>query len=136
MTYYPWNFFPSVSPNAKSIITDKINPVKLEFVSTIDNVESNSDVTVTPLLESSVNTRLLNAPVEVSLQMLKQKQEPKLFNQGSKTMAVLAEGKFASAFRNRLPLEMTENPVIANKKRIRLYGNDCRCRRRYYKKRI
>ncbi|MBP3253198.1 MAG: gliding motility-associated ABC transporter substrate-binding protein GldG [Bacteroidales bacterium] len=115
MTYYPWNFFPSVSPNAKSIITDKINPVKLEFVSTIDNVESNSDVTVTPLLESSVNTRLLNAPVEVSLQMLKQKQEPKLFNQGSKTMAVLAEGKFASAFRNRLPLEMTENPVIANK---------------------
>ena len=115
MTYYPWNFFPSVSPNAKSIITDKINPVKLEFVSTIDNVESNSDVTVTPLLESSVNTRLLNAPVEVSLQMLKQKLEPKLFNQGSKTMAVLAEGKFASAFRNRLPLEMTENPVIANK---------------------
>lgn len=115
MTYYPWNFFPSVSPNPASMITNKINPVKLEFVSTIDTVETNSEVKFTPLLVSSNNTRLLNAPVQISLQMLKQKQDPKLFNQGSKVMGILVEGKFVSAFKNRLPEEMLTNSMIANR---------------------
>jgi ABC-2 type transport system permease protein len=115
MTFYPWNFFPEISPNSKHIISDKINPVKMEFVSTIDTAEGNNDIRRTPLLMSSMNTRLMNAPAEVSLQMLKQKQDPRLFNQGSKTVAMLMEGKFASAFRNRLPEEMTNNPMIANR---------------------
>ena len=115
MTYYPWNFFPSVAPNPLSVITSKINPLKLEFVSTIDTVEGNNETIVTPLLLSSDNTRLLNAPVGVSLQMLKQRQDPKLFNQGKKVMAILMEGKFASAFRNRLPEEMLTNAMIANR---------------------
>ncbi len=114
MTFYPWNFFPSVSPT-KHIISNKINPVKLTFVSTIDTVAGNNSTTSYPILTSSSNTRLLNAPVEVSLQMLKQKQDPRLFNQGEKTLALLTEGVFASPFRNRLPEEMLNNPMIANK---------------------
>ena len=114
MTFYPWNFFVSASPT-NNIISQKINPVKLDFVSTIDVVESNNTTTTTPILLSSNNTRLLNAPVEVSLQMLKQKQDPKLFNQGAQTLAVLSEGSFVSAFRNRLPQEMLDNTMIANK---------------------
>ena len=114
MTYYPWNFFVSASPTAH-IISNKINPVKLEFVSTIDTVQGNNETFSYPILLSSSNTRLLNAPVEVSLQMLKQKQEPRLFNQGKKILALLSEGKFASAFRNRLPEEMINNPMIANR---------------------
>ena len=115
MSYYPWNFFPSVSPNNKSIISDKINPVKFEFVSTIDTVEGNNNIVRTPLLLSSSNTRLLNAPVQVSLQMLKQKQDPKLFNQGTKILALLMEGQFSSAYKNRLPEEMLNNPIIAHR---------------------
>ncbi|MBQ9254297.1 MAG: gliding motility-associated ABC transporter substrate-binding protein GldG [Bacteroidales bacterium] len=114
MTFYPWNFFPQLSPNTSSVIVQRINPVKLEFVSTIDSVGGNSEITYTHLLRTSPNTRLLNAPVNVSLQMLKQKQEPKLFNQGSHTVAMLMEGKFSSAFRNRLPEEMINNNIIAN----------------------
>ncbi|MGP1515140.1 MAG: gliding motility-associated ABC transporter substrate-binding protein GldG [Bacteroidales bacterium] len=114
MTYYPWNFFVSASPTSH-IISKKINPIKLDFVSTIDILESNNQIITTPILLSSNNTRLLNAPVEISLQMLKQKQDPKLFNQGSKTLAVLTEGTFVSAFRNRLPEEMINNSMIANK---------------------
>ena len=115
MTFYPWNFFPQLSPNENSVIVQRINPVKMEFVSTIDSVSGNSEVTYTHLLQTSNNTRLLNAPVNVSLQMLKQKQEPKLFNQGKHTVAMLLEGKFSSAFRNRLPEEMMQNTMIANK---------------------
>lgn len=114
MTFYPWNFFVSASPT-NNIISYKINPIKLDFVSTIDVVESNNSTTTTPILLSSNNTRILNAPVEVSLQMLKQKQDPKLFNQGAKTLALLSEGSFVSAFRNRLPQEMLDNTMIANK---------------------
>ena len=114
MTYYPWNFFLSVSPTSH-IISDKINPVKLEFVSTIDTVANNNETYSTPILLSSANTRLLNAPVEVSLQMLKQKQDAKLFNQGSKILALLTEGSFRSAFKNRLPSEMINNPMIAHR---------------------
>lgn len=114
MTFYPWNFFPQLSPNESSVIVQRINPVKLEFVSTMDSVASNNEITYTHLLQTSANTRLLNAPVNVSLQMLKQKQEPKLFNQGQHTVAMLLEGKFSSAFRNRLPEEMIQNSMIAN----------------------
>ncbi|MBR1770293.1 MAG: gliding motility-associated ABC transporter substrate-binding protein GldG [Bacteroidales bacterium] len=114
MTFYPWNFFAQLSANPNTIIAQRINPVKVEFASTIDSVENNGELKFTPILETSENTRLLNAPVNVSLQMLKQKQDARLFNQGKHTVAMLIEGKFSSFFRNRLPEEMMQNPMIAN----------------------
>lgn len=113
MTYYPWNFFPEIHPNSNNIISDKISPVKMEFVSSIDTTASPAKKTI--LLSSSKSTRLLNAPVNVSLTMLKQKQEPKLFNSGEKTVAMLLEGEFYSAFKNRLTATMEENSQIAFK---------------------
>lgn len=116
MTYYPWNFFPEISPNSANIITDKINPIKMMFVSTMDTVDNGSTaIKKTPLLFTSRNTRLLNAPAEVSLQMLKQKQDPRLFNQGSLMVAMLLEGRFTSAFKNMLSSDMTDNPLLANR---------------------
>jgi len=114
MTMYPWNFFAQLSSNSNSVISQRINSVKVEFASTTDSVESNSRIKYTPLLQTSENTRLLNAPVNVSLQMLKQKQDTRLFNQGKHTVAMLLEGKFSSVFRNRLPEQMLENSMIAN----------------------
>ena len=113
MTYYPWNFFPEIHPNSNNIISDKISPVKMEFVSSIDTTASPAKKTI--LLSSSKSTRLLNAPVNVSLTILKQKQEPKLFNSGEKTVAMLLEGEFYSAFKNRLTAAMEENSQIAFK---------------------
>ncbi len=113
MTYYPWNFFPEIHPNSSNIISDKISPVKMEFVSSIDTTASSAKKTI--LLSSSKSTRLLNAPVNVSLTMLKQKQDPKLFNSGEKTVAMLLEGEFYSAFKNRLTATMEESSQIAFK---------------------
>lgn len=114
MTFYPWNFFPQLSSSDKSIIAQRINPIKAQFISTIDSVESNNETNYVPILETSENTRLLNAPVEVSLQMLKQRQDRRLFNQGKHAVAMLIEGKFSSMFRGRLPEEMINNTLIAN----------------------
>lgn len=113
MTYYPWNFFPEISPNANHIISDKISPVKMEFASSIDTTNSPAKKTV--LLSSSNRTRVLNSPVNVSLQMLKQKQDVSLFNSGAKDVAILLEGEFSSAFKNRLTPEMELNSQMAYK---------------------
>lgn len=113
MTYYPWNFFPEISPNANHIVSDKISPVKMEFASSIDTTNSPAKKTV--LLSSSNRTRVLNSPVNVSLQMLKQKQDASLFNSGAKDVAILLEGEFSSAFKNRLTPEMELNSQMAYK---------------------
>lgn len=113
MTYYPWNFFPEINPNANHITSDKISPIKMEFVSSIDT--TTSPVKKTILLSSSNRTRVLNSPVNVSLQMLKQKQDASLFNSGSKDVAILLEGEFVSAFKNRLSPSMELNSQIAYK---------------------
>ena len=113
MTYYPWNFFPEINPNANHIISDKISPIKMEFVSSLDT--TSSPVKKTILLSSSNRTRVLNSPVNVSLQMLKQKQDASLFNSGSKDVAILLEGEFISAFKNRLSPTMELNSQIAYK---------------------
>ena len=113
MSYYPWNFFPEIHPNSNHIISDKISPVKMEFVSSIDTTVSQAEKTV--LLYSSNGTRIMNAPVNVSLNMLKQKQDAKLFNAGSKPVAMLLEGEFVSAFKNRLTATMEESTQIAFK---------------------
>ncbi len=113
MTYYPWNFFPEISPNSNHIISDKISPVKMEFASSIDTTNSPAKKTV--LLSSSNRTRVLNSPVNVSLQMLKQKQDASLFNSGAKDVAMLLEGEFSSAFKNRLTPEMELNSQMAYK---------------------
>lgn len=113
MSYYPWNFFPEIHPNSNHIISDKISPVKMEFVSSIDTTASQAEKTV--LLYSSNGTRIMNAPVNVSLNMLKQKQDAKLFTAGSKPVAMLLEGEFVSAFKNRLTATMEENTQIAFK---------------------
>jgi gliding-associated putative ABC transporter substrate-binding component GldG len=110
-TYFPWHFFPEISPNNEHIISDKINPIKMEFVSVIDTIENN--IKKTPLLFTSDYTRLLNTPVIVSLQMLKQKQDDRLFNQSHLPVAMLLEGNFASAFAHRLAPEMEQNMEIA-----------------------
>ncbi|MDD4529691.1 MAG: gliding motility-associated ABC transporter substrate-binding protein GldG, partial [Bacteroidales bacterium] len=112
-TFYPWNFFPIISPNSNHTITAKINPVKFQFVSSIDTIQNN--ITKTPLLYSSNNTRIMNTPAIVSLEILKQRQDARLFNLSNLPVAMLLEGKFLSAFRHRLTPEMESNEMIAFK---------------------
>lgn len=114
-SYFPWNFFPVITPNSNSIITDKINPVKMEFASSIDTIQN--DIVKTPLLVTSSNTRIMNTPAIISLEMLKQKQDPRLFNMSNLPVAMLLEGKFTSAFQHRLAPEMLENQAIAFKEK-------------------
>ena len=57
----------------------------------------------------------MNTPAIISLEMLKQRQDARLFNLSNLPVAMLLEGKFVSAFKHRLSPEMENNQMIAFK---------------------
>jgi ABC-2 type transport system permease protein len=110
-TFVPWFFFPVIIPTAQHPIVRNLNAVKCEFVSSLDTVVK-PGIKKTYLLSTSKYSRVLNAPVIISLDMARQDPDPAQFNQPYKDVAVLLEGKFESLFLNRIP------PVIAEDKLI------------------
>ena len=83
------------------------NMIKSEFPSPIDIVGNNSDVKKKIILSSSINSKVLNVPLLVSLNQVSETPEPNDFNQGYNAIAVILEGQFESVFNNRLTKEYT-----------------------------
>lgn len=95
-------------------ITANLDPIKLEFAGSLDSVNASSDVVKTPLLKSSPLSKELRAPVRVDLQLLAFGQQ--YFENGAtpeRTMAMVMEGKFPSAFRDQTPDAIKKDPNIA-----------------------
>jgi gliding-associated putative ABC transporter substrate-binding component GldG len=103
----PWLYFPRLTPNISHPITRNINKVKGEFINYIDTVGLNADVRKIVLLTTSAYSRVLSPPFMVSLREAEMKPDERSFNKPNLPVAVLLEGRFPSAFRNRI----TENLV-------------------------
>lgn len=103
----PWLFFPVLTPYTGNPIVRNLNSIKTEFVSNIDTVET-PGIKKTILLTTSRYSRVLNAPVMVSLRFLYQEPDATQFNQPYQTVAVLLEGEFTSLFLNRVPQEISK----------------------------
>ena len=110
---YPFVFFPLLIPDPSANVTRNLNMVKAQFVSSIDTVGEDGRITKSILLSTSLHTKVLNAPVNVSLDIISQKLNPDHFIAGSKPVAVLLEGKFRSLYENRLTPYMYDSPEIA-----------------------
>jgi ABC-2 type transport system permease protein len=108
----PWLFFPLLVPKSNHPIVRNLSAVKTEFVSSIDTVEV-PGITKTILLSTSRYSRVLNAPVTLSLSYLYQEPDPTQFNQPYQPVAVLLEGEFTSLFLNRIPPAMANSPEIS-----------------------
>jgi ABC-2 type transport system permease protein len=103
-----------LSSNNTHPITANLDPIKMEFAGSLDSVNANSDVIKIPLLKSSPLSKELRAPVRVDLQLLSFGQE--YFQNGTtpeRTMAMILEGKFPSAFRDQTPDAIKKDPNIA-----------------------
>lgn len=100
-TTLPWYFAPLLIPSTESIITHNISPLKSEFVSTISFV-GNDQLKKQVLLTTSSNAHTLPVPGKVSLRYVEMPAEESYFNEPSLPVAGLIEGKFPSAFINRL----------------------------------
>jgi gliding-associated putative ABC transporter substrate-binding component GldG len=98
----PWVFYPLFSTPLNHPITRNVNLVYGRFVSPIDTVGANTEVTKTVLLRSSANSRLLNTPLFVNLRQIEQSPLERDFNRRHLPTAMLLEGRFESPFQNRI----------------------------------
>jgi len=112
--YFPWIFFPLLIPSSEHPIVKNLNAIKGEFVNSIDTVAAPM-IKKQYLLASSKYTRVLNAPVKINLQSIKNLPGEEQFNRSYVPMAVLLQGKFRSVFTNRIPLLISEDKEIAFK---------------------
>lgn len=96
----PWLFYPVFIPVSTHPLVKNLDGVRSEFPSSIDLIEVKgvrSDI----ILSSSPYNRKVEVPTMLSLEMVKQEPNPKLFQGSPKTVGVILEGNFPSVFKNR-----------------------------------
>ena len=116
----PWRYFPVSIPTLNHPITNNLNAVKFDFVSSIDTINTNTKITKTVLLHTSPYSRLVNTPYEISLQKALEQPAQNEFNIQQAPIAVLLEGTFESLFKNRINKLSNELPFIKSSKPNRM----------------
>lgn len=111
----PWVYFPLLQPSHEHPVGRNVNLVKGEFVSGLDMAGENQEIKKTVLLTTSQYTRIMNAPVRIGLEIIREKLEPRLFGKSHVPVAILLEGKFSSIYINRLTPEFYESKPLAFK---------------------
>lgn len=99
----PWRFYPLLNNFGSSgnPIVRNLDAVLGRFVSTLDTVRS-AGIQKTPLLLTSPYTKILKAPALISYNEARQQPDPKTYNDGTRIIGCLLEGKFQSLFANRI----------------------------------
>lgn len=109
-----WKFAPQVYPTSQHPIVKNLGGIKFDFANPIDTLKNGIKKTV--LLQSSQYSKTIGTPAEVNLNMVTEKTTPEEYvNKGNKSMAVLLEGEFHSAFENRV-LPFKDNSFAAKGK--------------------
>ncbi len=114
LEYLPFPFEPVVIPRSNHPIVSNIDPVHLRFVSSIDTIATDS-LTHTILLTSSPYTRAMRNPVRISLAMADMDLKLDRNSSPERPVAVLVEGKFRSAFADRLVMADTSLKAIGHR---------------------
>ena len=113
---FPWPYFPLLNPSGSHPVVNNLNVIKSEFCNTMDTIEV-SGIKKTILLQSSSYSRWQMSPVRISLNMLREEPDKKIYNKKQLSTAVLLEGEFTSNYKNRIP------EAISSSKEIGFIGN-------------
>ncbi|RIJ41993.1 gliding motility-associated ABC transporter substrate-binding protein GldG [Pontibacter oryzae] len=95
-----WRFYPLLNNFGDHPITRNLDAVYSKFASTIDTVKADG-IQKTPLLYTSNYSRILDAPVPLTLEEARIEVNPEQYKAGQQPVGYLLEGKFTSLFRNR-----------------------------------
>jgi len=95
-----WFYHPLAGANPNNVITKNVTPVRLQFANQIDTLKNN--IKKTPLLVSSVFTQKVGTPVFIELQSIAEEVLETDYKSGNQLFAVLLEGQFKSAYKNRV----------------------------------
>lgn len=116
--FFPWYYFPLITPSSNHPVVNGLNAIKTEFISSIDTVEA-PGVKKTVLLASSPYSRIVNAPALIDLEILRDEPDPRMYSSGPQPVALLLEGEFNSAYLFRLPPEIEQNEDLGFRKQSR-----------------
>ncbi|MBE7653100.1 gliding motility-associated ABC transporter substrate-binding protein GldG [Tenacibaculum finnmarkense] len=94
-----WFYHPLVNGNPNHPITKNIAPVRFRFTTQIDTLKGH--IKKTPLFVTSLLTKKIGTPNFVALQSIAKQPKEKQYNSGRQLLAVLLEGDFNSAYKNR-----------------------------------
>ena len=75
----------------------------------MDATTSADDIEQIPLLKTSDYTKVSGAPVFITLAMLRQTPDQRMFSTKGKTVAYLLKGTFTSLYANRIPQEIMDD---------------------------
>ena len=101
-TLRPWDYFPIALPAEGHPITQNLNAVKTQFVSSI-NIVGREDVKKTILLQTDANTRIQPTPVLIDVvDIIYRQPRMELYRYPPQVLAVMLEGQFSSIFQNRV----------------------------------
>ncbi|HEX7493614.1 MAG TPA: gliding motility-associated ABC transporter substrate-binding protein GldG [Bacteroidales bacterium] len=105
----PWIYYPLLKPAANHPITRNLNRVKAEFANYIDTVGLDPSIRKTILLATSKFSRTVSPPIVISLKEAELTPVEKDFNRSNLPVALLLEGVFPSAFKNRIVTNLTDD---------------------------
>lgn len=105
----PWYYNPMVFSRNNHPINTNLEAVRFQFANSIDTLANSNKKTI--LYWSSPLSKVEGTPAEISLDLIKTPPKKETYNNGNQPLAVLIEGKFQSAFKNRVkPIEL-KNPI-------------------------
>ncbi len=109
-TRFNWYYFPLLQAASDHPMVRNMNGIKADFVSSIDATSSADGIEQIPLLKTTGYTKVSGTPVFISLAMLRQAPDQRLFNlKDGKNVAYLLKGSFTSLYANRIPQEIVDD---------------------------
>ena len=109
LEYFRWYYFPLLQAASDHPMVRNMNAIKADFVSSMDATISADDIEQIPLLKTSDYTKVSGAPVFITLAMLRQTPDQRMFSTKGKTVAYLLKGTFTSLYANRIPQEIMDD---------------------------
>ncbi len=105
-----WIYYPRLYPSQDHPVTRNLNRVAGKFVNTVDTVGLDPEIKKRVLLSTSKYTRTISPPMRISLKEADQVTDEKDFGKQNLPAAVLLEGVFTSAFKNRMTNSLVSGP--------------------------
>ena len=117
----PWVYYPVLIPDTSNNMVRNIDGIKTEFLSTIDTIGVKG-IHKTVILRTSPYHITYNTPKLLSLGIVAEAPDQKLYSNPPQNAAILLEGVFPSVFLNRgVPAGITENyGVTAQSKKTKM----------------
>ena len=103
----PWFYNPMVFPRENHPVNTNLEALRMQFASSMDTLEN--DYSKTVLYASSPLSRAEGTPKLIELDIIQREPDKSTFAPGHFPLAVLVEGAFTSAYRNRIrPMELPD----------------------------